>query len=444
MKRAHLLALLLLTAALPACDVDDAAQTADAEGTAMPDADLPPDAAEEAPPPDAPDAATTPDAGPPTPPIDDDPPLAEDGHPEGWTDETHGKGADPAWHTLFTLDRVHRIDIAMPAETYDAMLADLEELLGAAGSGGGGPPGGGGGPPGGGGRPQPPQAGFDACLGLDVGAACSFEDAGNTIMGTCQNVPFGDGLFCALNPPGGGGPQPPGDGGGPVDLTGGDPMWVPVTVRHDGRPWYHVGMRFKGNSSLSSTWRSGGRKMGFRLTFDKYEDDFPEVSNQRFHGFKKMTFAPGFGDASMVRDIIAGEMLRDMGIPAALAAFYEVYVDTGNGPVFWGLYTMIEDPSDQLIEAWFEDDGGNLYKPEGTGADWTRFDPSGFEKKNNEDDADWSDVEAAITALNADRADAAAWRAGLEATFDVDGFLRWLAANTVIANWDAYGQMAHN
>jgi len=40
--------------------------------------------------------------------------------------------------------------------------------------------------------------------------------------------------------------------------------------------------------------------------------------------------------------------------------------------------------------------------------------------------------------------DAAAWRGALEARFDVDHFLRWLAVNTVIANWDAYGTFAHN
>ena len=37
-----------------------------------------------------------------------------------------------------------------------------------------------------------------------------------------------------------------------------------------------------------------------------------------------------------------------------------------------------------------------------------------------------------------------AWKAGLEAVFDVDGFLKYLAANQVIQNWDTYGVMTHN
>ena len=32
----------------------------------------------------------------------------------------------------------------------------------------------------------------------------------------------------------------------------------------------------------------------------------------------------------------------------------------------------------------------------------------------------------------------------IESAFDVEQFLRWLAVNTAIQNWDAYGVMAHN
>jgi len=39
-----------------------------------------------------------------------------------------------------------------------------------------------------------------------------------------------------------------------------------------------------------------------------------------------------------------------------------VYVDTGNGPVYWGLYTVFEDPSDKMLEYQFENPNGNLYK----------------------------------------------------------------------------------
>jgi len=240
-------------------------------------------------------------------------------------------------------------------------------------------------------------------------------------------------------------------GGGPGGKGGvEDPMWGPVTVEYDGLSWSHVGMRYKGNSSLKAAFSSGIRKLAFRLNFDMYEDYHPELEDQRFFGFKKMTFSNGFKDMSFIRDRLAADIFRDGGIPAARGAFARIYVDFGEGPVYFGLYAMIEDPSNRMLDTQFEDDGGNLYKPDGPAANWDSH-PQWetlvkltFDKKTNEDQEDWSDVIAAFQALHADRTDKAKWRAGLEAAFDVHGFLRCLALNQAMVNWDSYGVIAHN
>ena len=67
-------------------------------------------------------------------------------------------------------------------------------------------------------------------------------------------------------------------------------------------------------------------------------------------------------------------------------------------------------------------------------------------KKNNEDEADWSDIQSLFAALHDDArtTDRATWRTNLEAVFDVDTFLKYLATNTVIQNWDTYGRMTQN
>jgi spore coat protein CotH len=222
-------------------------------------------------------------------------------------------------------------------------------------------------------------------------------------------------------------------------------MYVPVEVRHDGYRWLHVGMRYKGNSSLASSYGSGIGKLPFRLDFDEFESQFPEIEDQRFYGFKKLTFSSNWSDDSQIRETYVSELLRDRGIPAARCAFYRVMVDSGNGAEYWGLYTVVEDPADgAFLDTQLGGRGGNLYKPEGVGADWTTFSAEAFEKKTNEDEADWSDVQAAIAALHDGNSDAAAWRQELEATFDVELFLSWLAVNTTIVNWDSYGGMAHN
>jgi spore coat protein CotH len=225
-----------------------------------------------------------------------------------------------------------------------------------------------------------------------------------------------------------------------------DPMYVPVTVQHDGRVWTHVGMRYKGNSSLMMAGVGGSGKIPFRLDFDRYDKEFPEIEGQRFYGFQKLTFSSNFGDDSQIRELFVTEVFRDRGVPAAKAAFYRVFVDSGSGPEYWGLYTMIEDPADgSMLDAQFGGRAGNLYKPDGPGANWTQFSADGFPKKTNEKRGDFADVEAAIAALHAAPGPGhAEWRSAFEARFDADLFLRWLAVNTVVQNWDAYGTFAHN
>lgn len=102
----------------------------------------------------------------------------------------------------------------------------------------------------------------------------------------------------------------------------------------------------------------------------------------------------------------------------------------------------------KVLDTRFTDDDGNLYKPEEGGADFAAgtFSSGDFAKKTNEDEEDWSDVVAMFDALHDDTStsDPLAWRQNLEAVFDVDGFLEYLAVNQVIQNWDTYGVMPHN
>jgi hypothetical protein len=223
-----------------------------------------------------------------------------------------------------------------------------------------------------------------------------------------------------------------------------DPVYVPVTLKFNNYTWWNVGMRYKGNSTLSGPKQSRDHKYPFHLNFDKYEDTYPEIKDQHFYGFSELICNNNWYDASFVRDVVCADIFREGGVPTARGAFYRVYIDTGSGPVYWGLYTFFEDPADVMLKSQFPDPDGNMYKPEGTGADWRTFNQTAFVKKTNEAAADWSDVQAAVTALNSSRTDAAAWRARLDTYLNTNSFLRWLAINTAIVNWDSYGSMAQN
>lgn len=242
----------------------------------------------------------------------------------------------------------------------------------------------------------------------------------------------------------GGGPG----GGGGLTTSDENPIFVPAEVFYEGKEWYRVGVRFKGNSSLQNTWRQGNMKLSFKLDFDEFEDDYPQIKNQRFHGFKKLSLKNNFDDASFVREKVAADLFTDAGLVMSHTAFYTLYVDHGNGPVYFGLYTLVEEVDDTVIETQFNDGSGNLYKPDGDAATFATntYNEGEYEKKTNEEEADYSDVLSLFANINSSvrTTNAETWRTNLESVFDTDVFLKYLATNTVIQNWDTYGRMTHN
>ena len=227
-----------------------------------------------------------------------------------------------------------------------------------------------------------------------------------------------------------------------------NPMFVPAEVFYNGKQWYRVGVRFKGNSSLQSTWKSGNYKMSFKLDFDEFEDQYPQIDNQRFNGFKQLSLKNNFDDKSMLREKVAADIFRSEGLAVSNTAFYVVYVDYGDGPTYFGVYTLTEEVDDTVIKNQFPNSKGNLYKPDGTAASFAfgTYNTTELVKETNEDAADYTDVRALYDAVHdATRTtDPAAWRTKLDNAFDTDVFLHYLATNTAIQNWDTYGKMTHN
>ncbi|MDI6866293.1 CotH kinase family protein [Methanoculleus sp.] len=306
-------------------------------------------------------------------------------------DPSHSSSAEPDYAVVFPTDRVNTMTITISPENWQKMLDNMTELYG--------------------------------------------EFGGSTASG----MPAGQAFQGGIQPDGARGM------GNTADI---DPVYVPANISFEDQVWTDVGIRFKGQMSLGSTWREGSYKISFKLNFDKFEDENPAIKNQRFYGFDELNLQSGYGDNSLMRDMIVPTIFRESGVPAPHTAFYRIYVDYGEGPVYFGLYTMVESVEDTVIKTQFEDDSGNLYKPEGTGATFAQgtLDTESFEKKTNKGDENWSDVEALYTILNSDlrKTNPAAWRAQLESVLYVDEFLRWLATNTVIQNWDTYGSNCRN
>ena len=331
---------------------------------------------------------------------------------------THGNKSDPNYDVVFPQDSVNRIDINLSSEAWTDLQTALAEQFGGQGSGN---------------------------QGLDNPGRMPGGPGNNQQPPSNQQIP-------EANPP----DQQPAErpagqapeNGNIGDLDFGDTEYVSSTITFQGETWESVGFRYSGNSTLQSSWKSGTEKISFRLDFDEFDEVDPSTTNQRFYGFKQLSFKSNAKDDSYLREKVTGDIFREAGVAAPQTAFYEVYVDYGDGSKYLGVFTAVEIVDDTVIKTQFADDSGNVYKPEGSGAAFVKgtFNTESFEKQTNEDEADWSDIEAIFEALHSElrTSDPASWRANLEAVFDVDAFIRWLAVDTIIQNWDTYGAMAHN
>jgi spore coat protein H len=85
-----------------------------------------------------------------------------------------------------------------------------------------------------------------------------------------------------------------------------------------------------------------------------------------------------FDDKSFLREKVTGDIFRNSGLAGSHTAFYTVYADYGDGPVYFGLYTLTEEVDDTVIDTQFQSGKGNLYKPDGDAASFANgsFDTS--------------------------------------------------------------------
>jgi CotH protein len=219
-----------------------------------------------------------------------------------------------------------------------------------------------------------------------------------------------------------------------------EPAYFHADIEFAGTLYTSVGIRYKGNNGLAS---SEGEKKPLRLKLDKWEAENPAITDQRLFGFQDLSFSPNQTDASNLHQVLAAELFRDHGVPAPQAGFVEVTLDTGDGPRLLGLYAMTEFPDEPMLDRYWGNEEGNLYKPDGRGAHLLAFVQASFHKQSNEM-SDYTDIQGFLQALHASRADRPAWRTALAQRFDIEGFAVAYAVNQAIANWDTYGGLAHN
>ena len=124
--------------------------------------------------------------------------------------------------------------------------------------------------------------------------------------------------------------------------------YIKVDVIVNGTTFHDVGLRPKGNSSLSQVARSDSDRFSFRLKFDEY------VNEQTCFGLDSFVINNMFGDNTYLKEYISYDLMRTIGVDCPCFGFADVQLN-GNT---WGLYLAVESYNDSYELRVSEDDSG--------------------------------------------------------------------------------------
>jgi len=156
--------------------------------------------------------------------------------------------------------------------------------------------------------------------------------------------------------------------------------YTACSVLIDGEKFKNVGIRAKGNTSLSNVRQLGSQRYSFKIEFDHFE------TGKTYYGLDKLCLNNLIQDNTMMKDYLVYQMMADFGADAPMCSF--VYI-TVNGED-WGLYLGVEGVEDSFLQRTYGSEAGDLYKPDSMGFGGGRgngrdFDMDRFEKNSEED-----------------------------------------------------------
>jgi len=128
--------------------------------------------------------------------------------------------------------------------------------------------------------------------------------------------------------------------------------YIMVDVIVNGTTFTNVGIRPKGNSSLSHVANdSTTDRFSFRLKFDEY------IKNQTCFGLDTFVLNNVYTDNTYMKEYLSYDIMTYIGVDTPLQKFSNVSV---NGET-WGLYLAIEAYNDSFLDRTYNDITGNLY-----------------------------------------------------------------------------------
>ena len=205
-----------------------------------------------------------------------------------------------------------------------------------------------------------------------------------------------------------------------------------------------IGIRYKGNSSFTRSSISAPLLANFKLKIDLHG------TKGTWDGHKTFNLQSGVVDASRMRDAVAYWIFRTSGVPAPRTTYAEVVF---NVPGIYqdasaGLFTIIEDVNNKFLERVLPKGDGLLMKPEQLGGGIRRLGNTWAEyaaKLRPDRDATPHEQQRVMEFSElCSQSDVTLFRSKVGTYLDVDQFLRFIAVNAFISNWDSYLNGGHN
>lgn len=130
--------------------------------------------------------------------------------------------------------------------------------------------------------------------------------------------------------------------------------YYPADVTINGQTFQNVGIRPKGNTSLSQVSMQGSERYSFKIEFDHYQD------GQSCWGLDKLVLNNLISDATYLKEYFVYDMFAFLDTPASDYGMAEITV---NGEP-WGIYIALEGVEESFLTRNFGTSPGELYKPE--------------------------------------------------------------------------------
>ncbi|HEY3965635.1 MAG TPA: CotH kinase family protein [Planctomycetaceae bacterium] len=305
-------------------------------------------------------------------------------------------------------------------------------------------------------RPAPWLAAFLACsafLSTAVIAAESKAPSGERVFGLAKVVQFhltmNEKSFAALTPVGGPAFGAPGFGpprkateGTHRNTFGVEFPWNQGDLAFDGETFANVGVRYKGNYTFLATAESLKKSMKFDL--NRF------VERQKLDGLTMLNLNCGVSDSSRAREAMSYAFLRDAGVPAPRTSFAELTLTIPGkyDKEFVGVYTLVEQVNKGFLKRHFIDGTGMLLKPEGlqTGPAHLGTSWKAYEDRYRPENAPTEDEKTRLMEFTklVDTGTDEVFAREIGSYLDVEAFLRFIAANTLLSNLDSYLGFGHN